>query len=242
MVSFFTRATLSVAASIICVFAFGAPAAAPDVGLQNVALSCSDGTNLGLSLNAVEVTSLTQAVGAMALYPAGLTCGVSPQSNAPSGGNPPRDYAVGGGDQFHASHLGAPCLVNFGFSAYTPNEAPLSAQGTFNETVPGGCASLGNTGELRVDVNCLDVVGNHADMRGKVRKATGQFATGEFPSAGPFVVGGDAYISTDDNMDTLDTLWVKPTSEVPTTPATPCGGVTDKVLVSHGNITVHDAA
>src|SRR5436190_18875035 len=104
MLSFFIRGVLTLAATIVCVFAFGASPAVPDTGLQNVALSCSDGTNLGLTLSPTEVTSLTNTVTAMSLYPAGLTCGVSTQADPPAGGNSKSDYAVGGGDQFNFPH------------------------------------------------------------------------------------------------------------------------------------------
>jgi hypothetical protein len=227
MLSFFMRGVFVLAATILCAFAFGASPAVPDTGLQNVALSCSDGTNLGLTLSPTEVTSLTNTVTAMSLYPAGLTCGVSTQADPPAGGNSKSDYAVGGGDQFNFPH---PCAVNFGFSSNTPDEMPSQAKGTFNETVPGGCATLGFTGQLRVSIDCLDVDGSHADMRGTVKKATGSFQNDGF------MEGDNAYISTTDGGN-FDMLGVATTPS----PLSVCGGTMNEAIVSHGNVVVHDA-
>ncbi len=208
----------------------GIPTAAPDTtNLQNVALSCDDGTNVGLTLSAGAVTNLTNATTAMTLFPAGLSCGVSTQANPPPGGNPNSDYAVGGGDQF-AFPIAAPCKTNFSFSMHTPSNSPFSAQGSFNETIPGGCAGFGDTGELRVDINCLYVTGNEFDAHGTVRKATGQFTT----DVVPFTVGGAAYISGHDNGGAVDTLRVEPTDAKPT----PCGGELDEAGTMHGRINV----
>src|ERR687887_1839304 len=163
------RTSLLLVPFTLAALVVGIPTAAPDTGLQNVALSCSDGTDLGLTLSTTAVTNLTNATSAMTLFPAGLSCAVSTQSNPPPGGNSAQDYAVGGGDQFFTQpQLEAPCKINFGFSAHTPSNSPTLAKGTFTQTVPGGCAGLGNTGALRVAVNCLDVKMNHADMSGTV--------------------------------------------------------------------------
>ena len=228
MLSFFKRGVFVLAATL-CIFALGASPAAPDVGLQNVGLSCSDGTNLGLALTTAEVSSLTNAVTAMGLYPAGLTCGVSTQAADPStAGSKKFDSAVGGGDQFVFLR---PCSVNFGFSAHTPAGIPLGAKGSFNETVPGGCAGLGFTGQLRVSIDCLDVMINHADMHGIVTKATGAFAEDGF------IEGGNAFISTTDNGK-LDTLGV---DTVRSGPSLACGGTIKEPQILNGDINVHDA-
>jgi len=231
MLSFFKRGVFVLAATILCIFALGAAPAVSDVGLQNVTLSCSDGTNLDLALSPAEVLSLANAVTAMSLYPAGVTCGVSTQAaNPPTAGSKKFDSAVGGGDQFAFMH---PCSINFGFSANTPDGVTSGAKGTFNETVPGGCAGLGFTGQLRVSVDCLAVNGNHADMHGTVTKATGAFANDGFSE------GGDAYISTtEDAISNMDSLGVKPTSDGP---LSACGRTLNEPLILNGNINVHDA-
>jgi hypothetical protein len=228
------RRTLLLVPFTLAALVVGIPTAAPDTSLQNVALSCSDGTNIGLTLSATAVTNLTNATTAMTLYPAGLSCAVSTQSNPPPGGNPPYDYAVGGGDQFFTQpQLEAPCKINFGFSGHTPSNAPAFAKGTFTETVPGGCVGLGFTGELRVDIECLDVKTNLADMSGTVTKATGQFANDGF------VAGGPAYISAGDfGGPARDLLGV---SIVPDGTSVRCGGTMNQAATSNGNINVNDA-
>ena len=233
LASYFKRGVFVLTATTVCFLALGASPAVPDVGPPNVTLSCSDGTNLDLSLSPAEVLSLTNAVTAMNLYPAGLTCGVSTQAaDPPTAGSKKFDSAVGGGDQFAFMR---PCSINFGFSAHTPDETPLAAKGSFNQTVPGGCAGLGFTGQLRVTIDCLDVHGNHADMHGRVTKATGAFANDGFSE------GGHAYISTtEDAISNMDSLGVKPS---PGVNVSDCGGVspTDEPLIQNGSINVHDA-
>jgi hypothetical protein len=227
------RTSLLLVPLTLATLVVGIPTAAPDTGLQNVALSCSDGTNIGLTLSPTAVTNLTNATTAMTLFPAGLSCAVGTQSNPPPGGNPSSDYAVGGGDQFFTQpRLEAPCKVNFGFSAHTPSNLPLYAKGTFTETVPGGCPGLGFTGELRVAINCLDVKLQLADMKGTVTKATGQFANDGF------VPGSPAYISAGDfGGPATDLLGV---SIAPSKPSI-CGGAPDPPATSNGNINVNDA-
>jgi len=228
MFSCFKRGVFVLVATILCIFALGAAPAASDVGLQNVTLSCSDGTNVDLTLSAEELASLTNAVTAMSLYPAGTTCAVSTQADPPTAGSKKFDSAVGGGDQFVFLR---PCSINFGFSATTPDGVPLAAKGSFNETVPGGCAGLGFTGQLRVSIDCLDVKINHADMHGIVTKATGAFAEDGF------FEGGDAFISTTDNGK-LDMLGV---DTVRSGPSLACGGTTKQPQILNGDINVHDA-
>jgi hypothetical protein len=229
MFSCFKRGVFVLAATILCILALGAAPAASDVGLQNVTLSCSDGTNVDLTLSAEELASLTNAVTAMSLYPAGTTCAVSTQADPPTAGSKKFDSAVGGGDQFAFMR---PCSINFGFSANTPDEMPLGAKGSFNETIPGGCASLGFEGQLRVSIDCLDVDGNHADMRGTVTKATGSFAEDGFTEDGP------AYISTtEDAISNMDSLGVATTADRPSA----CGGTLNEPLIQNGSINVHDA-
>jgi hypothetical protein len=72
------RTTLLVVSATLAALVVGIPTAAP-ADLQDVTLTCSDGTNLNLALDVASVMQLTDAVNAMALNPAGdppLTCGV----------------------------------------------------------------------------------------------------------------------------------------------------------------------
>jgi hypothetical protein len=228
------RTSLLLVPFTLAALVVGIPTAAPDTGLQNVALSCSDGTNTGLTLSTTAATNLTNATTAMTLFPAGLSCAVGTQNNPPPGANPSSDYAVGGGDQFFTQpQLQAPCKMNFGFSAHTPSNSPTLAKGTFTETVPGGCVGLGITGELRVAIKCLDVKMNLADMSGTVIKATGQFAQDGF------VAGSPAYVSAGDfGGPATDLLGV---STMPTGDSALCRGTANQAATSNGNINVNDA-
>ena len=71
MVRLFTRGAVALAAVTIFIFTFGASAAVPDTGLQNVNLACNDGTNQNLALDLNSVNALAGAVSGMALFPAG---------------------------------------------------------------------------------------------------------------------------------------------------------------------------
>jgi hypothetical protein len=72
------RTTLLVVSATLAALVLAIPTAA-SADLQDVTLTCSDGTNLNLGLDVASVMQLTDAVNAMALNPAGdppLTCGV----------------------------------------------------------------------------------------------------------------------------------------------------------------------
>jgi len=73
------RTTLLVLSVTLAALAMGVPTAAP-ADLQNATLTCSDGTDLNLALDAASVMQLTDAVNAITLNPAGdppLTCGMA---------------------------------------------------------------------------------------------------------------------------------------------------------------------
>jgi len=191
------RTTLLVVSVTLATLVVGIPTAAP-ANLQNVTLTCSDGTNLNLALDAASVTQLTDAVNAMSLYPAGdppLACGVAASpllqstvsgkassrtlrnaTQAPSAGagNPNYDYAVGGGK---APNLG--CFggfpTSFGLSAHVRQGAsPDTATGTFNVGSPA--PNVGCKGHFNSKVDCLVVTGTLAHLTAHVTQATGQFA------------------------------------------------------------------
>src|SRR5438132_7017867 len=99
MLRFIRRGLVALLPAALLVLVFGALPATPQVGVQNVNLSCSDGTNLNLALDPTSLLGLTNAVSAIGLFPAGnpaLACGLNQQSD-PSGANGPKDFAVGGG-------------------------------------------------------------------------------------------------------------------------------------------------
>jgi hypothetical protein len=159
----------------------GLPTAAP-ADLQNVTLTCSDGTNLNLALDAASVMQLTDAANAMALYPAGdppLTCGVvnAPllPSTADGSGNPTYDYVVGGGKAPNLGCSGGYPPVPFGLSAHVVQGALANtASGTFNVGSPA--PNVGCQGHFNSKVDCLVVTGTAAHLTAHVTQATGQFA------------------------------------------------------------------
>jgi hypothetical protein len=269
------RTSLLLVPFAIAALVVGIPTAAPDTtGLQDVTLTCSDGTNLAMTLDTATVAALTDAVNAMALYPAGdppLSCGViqnpvvvgttattstglsyhalrrkalirahrSSSTRTLASGNPNSDYAVGGGQEFAFPTTG-PCRMNFGFDGYVPTATTTGtpARGTFNETVPGGCAGFGDTGQLRVNITCVYVNDNQADMNGTVMTATGPFAT----AGSDFATSGQAYISATDNGPFPgDEVRIKPAADVAPSPGSPCGRVLSETPLVNGSINIHDA-
>lgn len=192
MISRFSRGVVALAATSLCLFVFGAPAASPDIGVQNVNLACNDGTKLSMALGLSSVNALTDAVNGINLYPAGdpaLACSLTQVatlralSSAGGNGNGPQDYAVGGG-QFINPSRGAMCEQNFAISAHSPDaETPTpTSGGTANLTVPnspactGGVGRLSEGGNLVTKIDCLQVTGNTADFTSVVTKSTGTFA------------------------------------------------------------------
>jgi len=220
----------------------GLSTAAP-ADLQNATLTCSDGTDLNLALDAASVVQLTDAVNAMTLNPAGdppLTCGVAsaplltPSASA-SGGNPTNDYVVGGGK---APNLG--CFggfpTSFGLSAHVrQGDAPSTATGTFNVGSPA--PNVGCKGHFNSKVDCLVVTGTYAHLTAQVTQATGQFAG---------LQGTEIDIAVQDN-GTPSSITPDMIGDGNTTaqclPGTDAGGgpTLPSQPVTNGNVTVHDA-
>jgi hypothetical protein len=174
------RTTLLVVSVTLAALVVGIPTAAP-ADLQDVTLTCSDGTNLNLALDAASVMELTDAVNAIALNPAGdppLTCGVvtaSPLQPMAGSGNPTYDYVVGGGKAPNLGCSGGYPPVPFGLSAHVlAGDPPGNASGTFNVGSPA--TNAGCKGHLNSTVDCLEVVGSTAHLTAHVTQATGQFA------------------------------------------------------------------
>jgi hypothetical protein len=223
----------------------GLSTAAP-ADLQNATLTCSDGTDLNLALDAASVMELTDAVNAMTLNPAGdppLTCGVAsaplltPSASA-SGGNPTNDYVVGGGK---APNLG--CFggfpTSFGLSAHVrQGDAPGTATGTFNVGSPA--PNVGCKGHFNSKVDCLVVTPTGgAHLTARVTQATGQFAG---------LQGTEIDVAVQDN-GTPSAIAPDLIGDGNVDPPVPCmqgldagGGPTfASQPVTNGNVTVHDA-
>jgi hypothetical protein len=240
------RTTLLVLSVTLAALAMGVPTAAP-ADLQNATLTCSDGTDLNLALDAASVMQLTDAVNAMTLNPAGdppLTCGVasaplltsSASAASASGGNPNYDYVVGGGKAPNLGCFGGYPPVSFGLSAHVvQGDPPGTASGTFNVGSPA--PNVGCKGHFNSKVDCLVVMTpTSAHLTAQVTQATGQFAG---------LQGTEIDVVVQDN-GTPSAITSDMIGDGNTTgqcvPGTDSGG--GPILpqpVTNGNVTVHDA-
>lgn len=243
------RTTLLILSVTLAALVVGVPTAAP-VDLQNVTLTCSDGTNLNLGLDAASVMQLTDAVNAMTLNPAGdppLTCGVvnapllqptaSGSSQTGNAGNPTYDYVVGGGKAPNLGCFGGYPPVPFGLSAHVLASDPTgaTASGTFNVGSPA--TNAGCKGHFNSKVDCLVVLGTTAHLTAHVTQATGQFAGLQNTEIDVAVQDfGTPSALLPDMIDDGNTLGQclegKDAQGETTAPDQP---------VTNGNITVHDA-
>jgi len=242
------RTALLVLSVTLAALVVGTPTAAP-ADLQDATLTCSDGTNLDLALDAASVMQLTDAVNAMALNPAGdppLSCGVvnapllpstaSASSQTGSAGNPTQDYAVGGGKAPNLGCFGGYPPVSFGLSAHVRNDGPAdTASGTFNVGSPA--TNFGCKGHFNSKVDCLVVAGTAAHLTAHVTQATGQFAGLDNTEIDVWVQDfGTPSALMPDMIDDGNTkgpcLQGEDAQGDPTAPDQP---------VTNGNINVHDA-
>ena len=138
------RLAVTFAATVALTLATALPSRAD--GLTLVTVSCSDGDSFSATVDADTLTGLQQAIQALTLYPAGLSCalatapvltaigGVASAWNA-SG------FVVGGG-RFQWPCLNGPgtFFMNFGLSVHNVDGATDGSVkgGTFNIAVPDG--------------------------------------------------------------------------------------------------------
>jgi hypothetical protein len=254
MKRFLNRMIFCVVPAALAAVVLGVPTAAPDLGLQNVNLSCNDSTNLALVLDATTVTQLSDAVSAISLFPAGdpaLACSLTQSaaltssatrtfsswrtfsSTSSGNGNGPDDFAVGGGRIF-VSFFG--CDENFAVNGHVPADTPYTpgqagAHGTVNLTVPGTPSATCNTrGSLVTKVDCVQVSGNTADMTSEVTKSSGLFLTS-------YPVGTEVAWHIEDLSPTAPDEFG---GSEPRPPAAQCTVTTNSFPVVEGNITVHN--
>ena len=186
----FRRRTLVLVPAILSALVFGVMGTSNAAGtsLLGTRLSCNDGTNLNLTLSPTQLLALTNAVAAMTLYPAGLSCTLnllglsSAHSSGPSrtpdlsSSSSQHDYAVGGGQgpAVLASRCPSTVFPNFGLSAHVASGTTTQGVGgTFNVKVP---ANAPCEAQLVSKVDCLRVVGNRADFTAFVTQASGALA------------------------------------------------------------------
>ena len=226
------KRTIYVLVTTLAALVVGVPAAAPDLGLQNVNLSCNDGTNLNLTLDPVQVTQLANAVSAINLYPAGdppLSCRLTlplllsartASASDSASANAPQDFAVGGGQ--YETECG---IANFALSAHAPADTTGPPNGTWRVSVPAG--SPCGQGSLNAKVDCLSVSGTTADTTELVTHANG-FLEG--------LVGTELTVGAIDNSP--DKLTVN--GGIITNAPCDFGSASDRAPILHGNISVHD--
>lgn len=132
------------AAVVLLTFATALPVAS--FGLTQVRLACDDGTDITAQVDADTLAGLVQAVEAMVLYPAGLSCTLTqlPLFGALGGvaaaGELRGGFLVGGGRLLYPCPGGVGQFwVNFGVSAHTETAAAGDTKGgTLNFTIPSG--------------------------------------------------------------------------------------------------------
>jgi hypothetical protein len=209
-------------AFVIAIGAFvGAAYPVTAFGDTQVKLSCSDGTISQLVVDADTLFGLTQAIDAMAQYPAGLTCTIATTPVVlnfgavalASSGDP---FVVGGGRyQLPCGAPGLPGLGGGGAAAttaaaktadfYWVNIAVNAHQkvggvvGTLNETIPSGqCVPHGH---FTSKPTCVTVVNNVAYVTSVVTQTSGDtgFTTPNFFASGPVTEGNNIRFSFIDN-------------------------------------------
>ena len=253
MTRFLKRTLFMLVPATLMAFVLWVPASTSDLGLQNVTLSCTDGTLLDLELDAIALTALADAVVAINLYPAGdppLACSLSQSSassgstvlrrllalltpgEAAAGGNPQHDYAVGGGQVQKGL-----CTINFALSAHvgdTDATSPPTSGGTFNLTEQQSClmpscaptCCICGGGHLVAKPDCLHVEGDVAQLSATVTHSDGSFNS--------FSVGSQIYVEAQDDPDMIGWTGTALGTE-------PCDACPATMPLLHGNVSVHDA-
>src|SRR2546425_2846857 len=176
MKRFRRRTLLMLVPATLMAFVLWVPVSTSDLGLQNVTLSCTDGTLLDLEVDATALTALADAVAAINLYPAGdppLVCSLgqssassaspvlrrllallTPNEAAAVGGNPQHDYAVGGGQVV----ICPGCHESFSLSAHVAaGTLTTGIGGTVNASIEPAPGCGGFSGHVDAKVDCLQV-------------------------------------------------------------------------------------
>ena len=153
------------------------PAAA--LGEVQAKLACSDGTTTDMSVDTEALAGLRDAVEAMTLYPAGLSCTLSTSPLLGSfGANVAQaaggtDFVVGGGQR------AAFCDTNIAINGHRQSGVASDAWGVVNQTIPGD-AACGLEGIMRTEVVCVQIfpdllLGDVAVVGAYIKTSTGVF-------------------------------------------------------------------
>jgi hypothetical protein len=207
------------------------------LGETRVTLSCSDGTSTDLTADAPTLAGLRDAVEAMTLYPAGLSCGLvetpllgslaTGVALAADGGT---DFVVGGGQRIY-------CGGQWNFAINAHKHADGTVNGTINENIPAGAVDIPSIGlncpvggKFRSQPTCLTVAGSQAGVLTQVtRDGEGVFVG--YPQGtlvlGQFTDNGPASATLKDELFFA-------------APATTCPFGQGTEEIAKGNILVHD--
>jgi len=140
------RLFLTLGVSVALTFAAALPVKA--TGLTLATVTCSDGNTMSATVDVDTLEGITQAIDAMALFPAGLSCVLATAPVLTSLGGvasawQASGFVVGGG-RFQLWCPPGPGLpgqrfwVNFGLSAHDQDGSTNVKGGTFNLAVPDG--------------------------------------------------------------------------------------------------------
>ncbi len=237
------RLTLTLCAAVSLTAASALPIPVLALGETSVNLSCNDGTSIDVSLDAAGLMGLKDAVEAMTLYPAGLSCSLTETSllgafgaGVALAGNPRHDYAVGGG-QIRRTDCGIDGYQSFALSAHVDaGTLDENAGGTFNTSLLESKCPLnaGAAGRLVSKVDCLLVNGTTG-----VAKLTAKIEQSTFSNADR-QEGDWIEITVDDSglspPNGTDLLGITDTTG-------PCAFTSEvaNVQVARGNVNTHEA-
>jgi len=205
-------------------------------------LACSDGTISDLVVDTDTLTGLKDAVEAMTLYPAGLTCTLSstPLTTSlganvaqASGGT---DFVVGGGQRTF-------CNTNIAINGHAPTGMTTPAWGTVNQTIPDG-APGGCQGIFRTEVVCVVIKSpTDAFVGARITTSTGVFSDALY-TEGKYLVW---YFHEGNSADIFNPpiMWNSaPLDNDPSTSAATCtfAPITTTDTLVHGRILVKQHA
>jgi hypothetical protein len=236
------RLVLAMVSVVMVTTASAAPVTVFALGESQVTLSCSDGTKTDLSVDVATLLQLKDAVEAMSLYPAGLSCslvetpsvgGLAPIARAQGG---PQSFVVGGGQWSYCPGN----LINVAVNARM--RADGGFEGTINQTYSyehAGCLPPfpPETSLIRSKVTCVNVVDNNAYVSSRVTRTEGfyTYAAEDTYFQWKFVDGGNPAAGQAPGPDTRQGQYSAADASCPTDPMTE-----PPFLLLRGNLLVRD--
>jgi len=230
-------------------------------GLTLVTVSCSDGDSFSATVDADTLTGIQQAIQALTLYPAGLSCGLAtaPVLTAIGGVASAWNasgFVVGGGRfQWPCPNGPGTFFMNFGLSAHDQDGTTNVKGGTFNIAVPDGPTQCVRPSNFTSKPFCL-IINNeppgpyttppnnpwYAWLNATATEVHGDYFSG-FISPGQTVGAGVKDTGNPAHQGDLGPDRIAPTPEATSCP-TPGFGTPDpngpmSQPLTNGNITIH---